>query len=303
MATPFVAARQLQDEARPTTQKLRHCPLPTGGLVSSCSVEAQDFGDARASGHQDQGSVAFLRQGVGREGFQQKAPRGCCIRHRATYRALVLVQPMPSLTDLALGLVTLYLVRRLPRGGEVSRYWRAAFAWAAGTALAGAVYHGVFVGIPRVNHVSWAVMSSMVVVVVSYLLAASVVQVLGRSRAVVFWLLRSVGLVAYVVLAATGHASITAIMWCESLTMASVLGLWIWAWLRDHPMGRPMLVAIGASIAAAMLRLVPGAAALAGLDPDSGYHLGQIGGMVLLYHAVASASGRSDATGRLNPAV
>src|SRR5437764_11417214 len=155
---------------------------------------------------------------------------------------------------------------------------------------------------PRVNGVIWAVMSIMVVVVVSYLLAASVVQVLGRSRAVVFWLLRSVGLVAYVVVAAVGRASITAIVWCEGLTMACVLGLWIWAWLRRHPMGRPMLVAIGVSIAAAMLRLVPGAAALAGLDPDSGYHLGQIVGMVLLYHAVASAGGRSDATARLTPA-
>jgi uncharacterized protein DUF6962 len=215
---------------------------------------------------------------------------------------VVLVQPMPSLTDLALGLVTLYLVRRLPRDGEVSRHWRAVFAWAAGTALAGAVYHGVLVGIPRVNPLSWAATSIMVVVVVSYLLAASVVQVLGRRRVVAFWLLRSVGLVAYVILAATGHASITAIMWCESLTMASVLGLWIWAWLGHHPMGRPMLVAIGVSIAAAMLRLVPGAAALAALDPDSAYHLGQIGGMVLLYHAVASTSGRSDATARLTPA-
>jgi hypothetical protein len=68
-------------------------------------------------------------------------------------------------------------------------------------------------------------------------------------------------------------------------------------------MSRPMLIAIGASIAAAMLRLVPGAAALAGLDPDSGYHLGQIGGMVLLDHAVASTSGRSDTAGRLTPAV
>jgi hypothetical protein len=210
--------------------------------------------------------------------------------HRATYRALVLVQPMPSLTDLALGLVNVCLVRRLPRG-ELSKHWRAAFAWAAGTALAGAVYHGVFVGIPGVNALSWALMSIMVVVVVSYLLAASVVQVLGRSRPVVFWLLRSVGLVTYVVIAATGHASIRAIMWCESLTMATVVGLWIWAWRRHHPMARLMLVAIGASIAAAMLRLVPGAAALTGLDPDSGYHLGQIGGMVLLYHAIASAGG------------
>ncbi|MGH3549384.1 MAG: DUF6962 family protein [Pseudonocardiaceae bacterium] len=207
----------------------------------------------------------------------------------------MLVQPMPSLTDLALGLVTLYLLRRLPRGGEVSRHWRAAFAWAAATALAGAVHHGVFVGIPRVNTLSWAVTSIMVVVTMSYLLAASVVQVLGRSRAVVFWLLRSVGLVAYMIVAAAGHASITAIMSCESLTMASVVGLWIWAWLRHHPMGRPMLVAIGASIAAAVLRIMPGAAALVGLDPDSAYHLGQIVGMVLLYHAIASAGGRSDA--------
>jgi hypothetical protein len=210
---------------------------------------------------------------------------------------------MPSLTDLALGLVTVYLAWRLPRAGEVSRHWRAAFAWVAGTALAGAVYHGVLVGIPRVNALSWALTSIMVVVVVSYLLAASVVQVLGRSRAAVFWLLRSVGLVAYVVLATAGHASITAIMWCESLTMASVLGLWIWAWRRHHPMGGPMLVALGASIAAAMLRLVPGAAALAGLDPDSGYHLGQIAGMVLLYHAIASTGGRSDTAARLTPAV
>src|SRR5436305_2160196 len=135
---------------------------------------------------------------------------------------------MASLTDLALGLVTLYLARRLPRGTDASRYWRAAFVWAAATALAGAAYHGFVVGIPRVNHVVWAVVSSMVVVVVTFLLAASVVQVLGRKRAVLFWPLRLVGLVAYAVFAATGHASIKAIIWCESLTMASVLGLWIW---------------------------------------------------------------------------
>src|SRR5947209_2841023 len=98
---------------------------------------------------------------------------------------------MPSLTDLALGLVTVYLVWRLRRGGEVVTHWRAALVWAAGAALAGAVYHGVLVGIPRVTALSWATTSVMVVVVVSYVLAASVVQVLGRRRVVVFWLLRS----------------------------------------------------------------------------------------------------------------
>ena len=204
----------------------------------------------------------------------------------------MLAQPLASLTDLALGLVTLELLRRLPRHRDASRYWRAAFAWAAVTALAGAAYHGFLVGRPRVGAVTWAVMSSMVVVVMSFLLAASVMEVLGRGRAVVFWPLRAAGLVAYGVIAATGHSSINAIMWCESLTMASVLALWTWAWLRHHPSGRPVLIAIGVSIAAALFRLVPGAAALVGLDPDSAYHLGQIVGIVLLYRAVARAGGR-----------
>lgn len=132
----------------------------------------------------------------------------------------------------------------------------------------------------------------MVVVVMSLLLAASVVQVLGRSRAAVFWPLRSIGLVAYAVLAATGHPSITAIMGCESLTMAAVIGLWCWAWVRHDPTARPMLVAIAVSIAAAMLRLVPGAAAVVRLDHDSAYHLAQIAGIVVLAHAVAGTRGR-----------
>ena len=196
---------------------------------------------------------------------------------------------MASLTDLALGLVTLYLLRRLPRDRDASRYWRAMFLWAAVTALLGAVYHGVLVGSPGTNRIIWAVMSSMVVAVMSFLLAASVLEILGRSRAVVFWPLRLIGLIAYAVFAITGHASIDAIMWCESLTMASVIGLWTWATLRRHPLGRPMLVAIGVSIAAALFRLVPGAAALIALDPDSAYHLGQIVGMLLLFRAVAGS--------------
>ncbi|MGD9988132.1 DUF6962 family protein [Pseudonocardia sp.] len=196
---------------------------------------------------------------------------------------------MASLTDLALGLVTLYLVPRLPRDVDGARYWRATFAWAAATALAGAVYHGFLVELPRIGGITWAVMSTTVVVVMSFMLAATVVQVLGPSRAVWFWPLRLLGVAAYVIIAATGNPSITAIMLCESITMACVIGLWVWAWRRRHPTAPAMLVAIGASIAAAMFRLVPGAAALLWLDPDSAYHLGQIVGIVLLFRAVASS--------------
>lgn len=201
---------------------------------------------------------------------------------------------MAALTDLALGLVTLFLAQRLPRGTAASRYWRATFLCAAAAALLGAGYHGFLVAIPRVNVVTWAITSTMVVVVMSFLLAASVVQVLGRSRAALFWPLRSAGLLAYVIIAATGHPSIGALMMCESLTMASVLGLWIWAWTRRDPLAPPMLLAIGVSGAAGLLRL-PGTAALIGLDANSAYHVGQIVGMVMLFRAVAGSRAQSAA--------
>jgi len=197
----------------------------------------------------------------------------------------VLVEPLPSLTDLVLGLVTLYLFVRLPRGRPASRYWRAAFLWSAVSALAGAAHHGHFVG-TRFNDLSWAITSSIIVITISFLLAATVIEVLGRNRAAVFWPLRLAGLLAYAVVAATGNAGITAILLCESVTMVSVLALWIWAWRHDHPMGRPMLVAIGTNIGAAGLRALPEGLPI---DPVSAYHLGQIVAMVLLYRAVAGA--------------
>jgi hypothetical protein len=79
--------------------------------------------------------------------------------------------------------------------------------------------------------------------------------------------------------------------------MLSVLVLWIWAAYRSHPLAPSMLVAIGASIAAAATKL-PGADLLrpVGLDPDSAYHLAQIVGIALLYVAITGvARGRAGA--------
>jgi hypothetical protein len=139
----------------------------------------------------------------------------------------------------------------------------------------------------RPAEISWAAISVLIVVAVSYLLAAAVVEVLGPGRNRVFWALRSIGLIAYLGAAVTGHAGVTAMLTCESLTMLSVLGLWGWAALHDHPLARPVLLAVLASGAAAGLKaLPPDVTAMAGLDPTSAYHLGQIVGMVLLYRAV-----------------
>jgi hypothetical protein len=201
---------------------------------------------------------------------------------------MVLAQPAQSLTDLALGVVVLVLAVRLRRMATIPRYWLAPFWWSGTAALAGAVHHAVAVRWTRPAEISWAAISVLVVVAVSYLLAATVREVLGPGRARVFWLLRSLGLVAYLAAALSGHAGVTAMLTCESLTMLSVLGLWVWAALHEHPLARPVLAAVLASGAAAVTKTIPPqVTGHVGLDPTSAYHLAQIIGMALLYRAIS----------------
>jgi hypothetical protein len=193
-----------------------------------------------------------------------------------------------SLTDLALGIVVIILALQLRRMPAVNRHWQSSFWWAGVAALAGAVHHGVVVRWARPAEISWAAISVLIVVAVSYLLAGTVAEVLGPGRSRAFWLLRSFGLVAYLVAAVTGHAGVTAMLTCESLTMLSVLGLWAWAAVHDHPLARPVLVAVLASGGAGGLKaLSPDVTSVVGLDPTSAYHVGQIVGMVLLYRAIS----------------
>lgn len=193
-----------------------------------------------------------------------------------------------SLTDLALGLVVVTLAVQMRRVPAIHRHWLASFWWAGIAALGGAVHHAVVVRWARPAEISWALISVLVVVAVSYLLAGTVVEVLGTGRARVFWLLRSLGLVAYLAAAVTGHAGVTAMLTCESLTMLSVLGLWGWAAAHGHPLAWPVLISVLASGGAAGLKAIPpDLAAAVALDPTSAYHLGQIVGMVLLCRALS----------------
>jgi hypothetical protein len=223
----------------------------------------------------------------------------------------MLAQPAQSLTDLALGVVTIVLGLRLRRVPARHGYWRAAF-WCFGVAaLAGAVHHGVIVRWVLPRDVSWALISLVVVVAVSFMLAATVADVLGPGRGRSFWLLRVLGLLAYITNAVTGRSGVSAILWCESLTMLSVVALWVWAaYLRD-PVAPAVVAAMAASIGAAAANLLdPALLRPIRLDPMSAYHLAQIVGMVLLYAAVrrlvpdrplaVSEPGRSDRLARPN---
>ncbi len=137
-------------------------------------------------------------------------------------------------------------------------------------------------------------MTFLVVVAISYLLAASVEEVLGPGHATAFWILRSASLVAYVLVAVTIGASIGAILLCEGITMLAVLTLWWIALRRGQPRARAVAVAIVASMAAAAIRAAPpDLVEPTGLDPTSLYHLAQIPGLVLLALAVVSSGAAS----------
>ena len=199
----------------------------------------------------------------------------------------MLCEPAPALTDLVLGLVTLALGIALRSRPDVHRYWRLTYWWSGAAAVAGFVHHGWVTCSDTWADPSWAVISGMVVMAVSYLLAATVVEVLGPGRGRVFWVLRSVGLVAYAVVALTGNAGIGAILLCEGLTMIAILGLWFSAAAKGMPLARQVCVALLASGAAAAFRAMPPEwTDVLGLDPVSLYHLAQIPGLVLLARAL-----------------
>jgi hypothetical protein len=202
----------------------------------------------------------------------------------------VLTQPASSLTDLLLAGVAAWLALGLRRRPGLSPYWWRTFAWTAAAALAGSIHHGYVTRYDRWDGASWAIVTFLVVVAISYLLAASVEEVLGPGHAKAFWILRSASLVAYVAVAVTVGASIGAILLCEGITMLAVLALWWIALRRGHPRARAVAVAIVASMAAAAIRAAPpGLVEPTGLDPTSLYHLAQIPGLVLLALAVVGS--------------
>jgi hypothetical protein len=203
---------------------------------------------------------------------------------------MMLAQPAQALTDLLLGLVVLALAIALfrRRVRPTHRYWEYAFAWIALSALGGFIHHGFIVRSSAAATVSWTLISIAIVLGVSCLLAATVEEVLGPGHRRVFWVLRAAGLGAYIGLVITTGAGIGALVACESITFAFIIGLWAWAARHRHPLGLPVLVAIVASAAAAGAKaLSSDVTGFVNLDSDSIYHLAQIVGIVLLYRAVA----------------
>lgn len=199
-----------------------------------------------------------------------------------------------GVTDLLLGAVLLACAGRLQRTAGVHRYW-ALMLWSAGAgALAGAAHHLLFEGSRHASDLSWIVVGVLIAVAISYLLAATATEILGRRLARLFIGVRIAGLLAYVVgLAAVGIGSRTApLVVGESVTMAAIVGLWLYALYAGRPGAGRMLVAIAVCALPAIFFAIPAGAlsGAVGLDARALQHLGQIPGVLLLCQVITTGA-------------
>jgi hypothetical protein len=194
-----------------------------------------------------------------------------------------------GLTDLLLGSVLVGCALRLRSVPGLHRYWPLTF-WAAGAgAYAGVTHHLLFQDSRRSADLSWVAVGLLIALAMSYLLAASAAELVSERVGRLFLRIRIAGLVTYVlVISIIGVGRTLPLVLSESLTMASVVGLWLYGLYVDHPRAARMLVAIGGcALSAAALAIPTGVRDAIGIDGRSLQHLAQIPGVLLLLYAVS----------------
>ena len=199
----------------------------------------------------------------------------------------MLVEPAASVTDYLLAAIAFCLALLVARSYPHLRYWTWGLVTIGFGALLGGIYHGSLIDDPGLADPSWTAITIIVAITVSLLLAATVESVLGEGQTRLWMMLRFATLGAFTIVALLGEAAITTLLYVESLTMAAVIGLWVYAALKGQRGSRLMLAAILASGGAAVLRFAPISFHLGWeWDPDSLYHVAQVPGLVLLYLAL-----------------
>ena len=200
---------------------------------------------------------------------------------------IMLLEPASSVTDFALGVVAIGAALLVERKQRVHFHWRLSFIFIGFSAILGGVHHGFIDPDGATGAVSWAVISLSIAVAISFLLSATIASVLGEGRGRPLLVIRGVSLFAFFILVILGRASIPTLLITEGLAMTMVVLLWVHAWRLEQPGVALVLVAIGASVLAAVVR---GSSVHVTLgwefDTNALYHLAQMPGIILLYLAV-----------------
>ena len=201
---------------------------------------------------------------------------------------MTLVEPASSLTDFALGILSLFAATRLGQREAADPHWRSFFIWIGIAGLWGGIHHGFITGHATAAAISWSSISLLVAVAISYVLAASVNSVLGKGRGQPLLVIRAVSLAVFFFLVVSGNATISTLMLTEGLAMAIVVALWLRAWQENQPGGGLVLAAILLSMLAASMKASSAHFTLGGweFDPNSIYHVAQMPGIYLLLIAI-----------------
>ena len=212
----------------------------------------------------------------------------------------MLLEPASSVTDFALGVLAFGAALLIERNEQVHHHWRLSFLFMGLAAILGGVHHG-FIGPGGTSGaVSWAVIALSIAVAISFLLSASIASVLGEGRGRPLLVIRGISLFAFFILVVLGRATIPTLLITEGLAMIMVVLLWLHAWRLEQPGVGLVLVAIGASVLAAVVRGSSVQITLAWeFDSTALYHLAQMPGIILLYVAVRRLGRRSPNLGTL----
>jgi hypothetical protein len=198
-----------------------------------------------------------------------------------------------GVTDLLLAAVLAGCGVRLVRTAAVHRYWALTFFSAGAGSVVGAAHHLLFAGSRRASDLSWLAVGVLVAVAISYLLAASATELLDPRQARLVIRLRIAGLLAYLTATVVGGIGrATPLVLCESITMAAIVGLWLYGLHARRPGAGRMVAGIAACAVSAAVFLVPAGVLgrTVGLDASSVQHLGQIPGLLLIVQVVAAGT-------------
>jgi hypothetical protein len=201
---------------------------------------------------------------------------------------LNLIQPASSVTDAVLGIVA--LLAALGLGGQSKTYarWRWAFVFIGLAALLGAVHHGFLEDTPSIARHTWAAITILVAVSISFVLAATISTVLGEGRGQALMVVRSVSLGVFIVLALLGETAVSTLVITEGGTMLIILGLWAMAMSRREPGVLLIVAAMVVSAAGGVVRNLPVGIDINGwyFGSDAFFHMIQTLGIFLLFVGV-----------------
>jgi hypothetical protein len=206
----------------------------------------------------------------------------------------LLAEPASSLSDVALGAVSIASAVALHRRRRADPAFVACLGTMGEAAAWGAVHHAVITPHERRSERSLTAIATTLASGIGLLFAATARTTLPSEAARRVAPIGAIGPVLYLCLAVSGRRDLNTMVAAQGLSMAGVIALWLRALARRQPGAELGILAVALSATAAAAEAIPKERlARVGLDPDAAYHLAQIPGVAVLALAAEAARGQT----------